>query len=230
MAVVDERSTNGHHPPASRVIGRRRPVPNPRVLIGAVLVAGAAVLVFAAWLGATGSPGRPWVVARVPLAAGSQLAAGDLTTARMRLAPATAAGATGDVAALVGRTLAAPLAPGDLVTAAALVPSGAQPALRPVAVTVDPSEVADLGTGGLADVLVTDGSSPPATTTIVVRGARVLSTGAPAAGLVGGQSGAVVTLGVGSFAEVTAIIHAEQTGTVAVVAGEPSDGTGLGPS
>ena len=203
---------------------------NARSLVGAVLVAAAAVVVFAGWLHATAAPGRLWVVARQPLAAGTTLDAGELTTVSMRLAPATGAGAFTNPVALVGRTLAAPLAPGNLVTAAALVPNGGEAPLRPVAVTVEPSELAPLEVGGLVDVVVTDGSNPSALTVVVARGARVISTASPAGTLVGQSSGAVVTLGVASFGEVTAIIHAERTGTLSVVAGEPSDGSGAGPS
>lgn len=197
-------------------------------MAGSFLVTAAAVLVFAAWLGTTGSPGRPWVVAGRPLAAGTILAAGDLTTSSMRLATQTGAGAFRDPTALVGRTLAAPLAPGDLVTSAGLVPTGAQPALRPVAVTVDPSEASVLATGELVDVLVTDGSSPSSPTSVVARGARVIGVTAASGVLAGASSGDVVTLGVASLDEVTAIVHSARTGTLSVVVGEPSDGSGLG--
>lgn len=189
-------------------------------------MAAAGVIVFAAWLGSAGASGRPWVVARIPLAAGTTLRYGDLTTARMSLPGQTAAGAFADVNSLMGRTLAAPLGPGELVQAAALVPPGAQPALRPVAVTVDPAEASVLSTGGLVDVLVTEGSDPSSPTAVVVRGARVVSIG-PAPGGFGSATGTEVTVGVSSLAEVTAIVHAEHTGTLSLVVGEPSDGAGL---
>jgi Flp pilus assembly protein CpaB len=195
---------------------------------GGLLMAAAAVMVFAAWLGSAGAAGRLWVVARVPLAAGTTLRYGDLTTMRMSLPGPTAAGAFGDVSALMGRTLDAPLAGGELVQAAALVPTGAQPALRPVAVTVDPSEASALATGGLVDVLVTDGSDPSSPTSVVVRGARVISVDAAAGAFGSGSGGSEVTVGVSSLAEVTAIVHAEHTGTLSLVVGEPSDGSGLG--
>lgn len=223
--VTGRRDQRGE---AVRAVRRRRAVPSGRALAGGLLVAAAAVLVFAAWLGASGRPGRPWVIARVPLAAGTTLAPGELTTAPMSLAPATGDHAYSDPAALVGRTLAAPLAAGELVQSAALVPAGAQPALRPVAVSVDPAEASVLLTGSLVDVLVTDGSGPSSPTTVVARGARVISVAQAASNLASQSAGTVVTLGVSSLPEVTAIVHAERTGTLSVVVGEPSDGAGLG--
>ena len=230
MTVLADRSTDGARPPIGRTVRRRPAVPSGRSLAGAFLVAAAAVLVFAAWLETTGSPGRPWVVARRPLAAGTTLVPGDLTTAAMRLAGQTGAGAFNDPRTLLGRTLAAPVAPGDLLTSAALVPVGAQPALRPVAVTIDPSEASVLATGERVDVLVTDGSSPSAPTDVVARGARVIGITQASSSLSGTGSGDVVTLGVSSLEEVTAIVHSADTGKLSVVVGEPSDGTGLGPS
>jgi Flp pilus assembly protein CpaB len=212
---------------SGRVIRRRRPVVSGRAATGGLLVAAAGVLVFSAWLGAAGGRGRPWVVARVPLAAGTTLRYGEVGTARMSLAPQTARVAFADPGAVLGRTLAAPVAAGGLVQAGDLVPNGAQPAWRPVTVAVDPSDAGALGVGGLVDILVTNGSDPSSPTTVVDRGARVISVGS-AAGAFSSSAGATVTIGVRSLAEVTAIVHAEHTGTVSLVAGEPSDGEGLG--
>lgn len=218
----------GKAPPTLRTVGRRRPALNGRAVAGGLLMAAAAVLVFSAWL-ATSGRGRPWVVTRSALAAGTTLTPGDLTTADMTLPASTAAGSFSAPSALVGRTLQAPLGAGELVQTAALVPAGSQPRLRPVAVSVDPTEASALLTGGLVDVLVTNGSSPAAPTTVVARGATVISVQQPGGSLAASANGAVVTLGVSSFAEAAAIVHAEHTGTLSVIVGEPSDGSGLGP-
>ncbi|MGH9076408.1 MAG: SAF domain-containing protein, partial [Acidimicrobiales bacterium] len=195
MALVAERSPGGGRGRAGadrssggRPLRARRPVPSGRSVLGALLVAAAAVLVFTAWLGTTSPAGRPWVVAARPLAQGTRLAAGDLSVSSMQLAPATAAGGFARPGALSGRVLDAPLAPGNLVTRADLVPAGGQAALRPVALGVDPSEAAPLSVGGLVDVLVTTGSGPSAQTAVVTRGARLISLAAPASTL-GASSG-----------------------------------------
>jgi Flp pilus assembly protein CpaB len=215
--------------PAVAMVRRRSRLPNGRTVAGGFLVAAAAVIVFGAWLQASGNHGHPWVVARRPLAAGWTLQPGDLTTSTMRLPASTGARAFGSPAALVGRTLAAPVATGELVQSGDLVPAGGAPVVRPVAVTVDAPDTATLSTGELVDVLVTNGTSPSAATDAVVYGARVLDISRPGSGLEATDSGTVVTLGVHSFPEVQAVVHASRTGNVSVVAGESGDGRGLGP-
>jgi len=140
----------------------------------------------------------------------------------------TARNAFSDPNRLVGRVLATALGTGDLVQSSALVPTGQQPALRPVPVPVAASDLAPLGPGEMTDVLVTVGNDASATTSLVVRGASVLSLSRSSSELVGSSSGGIVTLGVPTLAEVEAIVHAEHTGTLTVVVGEPSDGQGLG--
>ncbi len=198
--------------------------------MGGFLVAAAAVVVFGAWLQTSGDHGRGWVVANRTLAAGATLAPGDLSTATMRLPASTGADAFSSTAAVAGRKLAVPLAPGELVQTGDLVAPGGAPAVRPVSVSVDPVDAAALRTSDLVDVLVTDGTSPSSATQVVVFGARVLDVGRPSNDLASSASGVVVTLGVHSFAEVRAVVHAARTGTVTVVEGEPGDGTGLGPA
>lgn len=198
-------------------------------MVGAFLIAAAATIVLTAWLAATGNHGRRWVVVDRYLAAGTRIVAADLRTETMSLPAGTAERAYAAPAALVGRTLSAPLAAGELVQQSMLVPSGRTPALRPVTVSVDPADAADLSAGGLVDLLETSGNGPRAATSVVLRGARVIAVTTPGSSLVASSSGTQVTLGVASLAEVEAVIHAEHTATVSVVTGEPSDGTGLGP-
>jgi Flp pilus assembly protein CpaB len=198
---------------------------------GAFLVAAAATLVLSAWLASTGSHGQRWVIARRPLAAGARLSPGDLTTEVMTLpGGTTAAGAFRSVGALDGRILAAALPAGELVQQGALVPTGAEPDLRPVTVTIDPADAADLSAGTVVDVLVSEGTGARTTTTVVLRGASVVDVSTPSSSLVASSSGDDVTLGVSTLAEVEAVVHGSETGTLSVVVGERSDGTGLGPA
>jgi Flp pilus assembly protein CpaB len=198
-------------------------------VVGALLIAVAAVVVFGAWLSARGSDGRPWVVAAAPLSAGTTLTAADLTEASMTLSGAAGAQAFADAGPLLGRVLAAPVAAGGLVQSGDLVPGGQQPLLRPVTVTDSTSDVADLQIGTAVDVLVTVGDDSGARTALVVRGAQVISL-TRATSTLGDDDQATVTLGVRSLAEVEAVVEAGRQGTLAVVVAEPSDGTGLGPA
>ncbi|MBO0692273.1 MAG: hypothetical protein J2P58_05200 [Acidimicrobiaceae bacterium] len=209
--------------------GRRRGLPNGRAVVGAFLMAAAATIVLTAWLAATGSHGRRWVVADRYVAAGARIGQADLRTETMTLPRDTASTAFASPAALVGRTLSAPLAAGEVVQQSMLVPLRRQPALRPVTLSVTPADAADLSPGTLVDVLETSGNGPNAHTVVVLRGARVITVAKPGSSLIASAGGTEVTLGVASLAEVEAVIHAEHTATVSVVTGEPSDGTGLGP-
>jgi hypothetical protein len=129
---------------------------------------------------------------------------------------------------LVGRTLAVAVGRGQLVLGAELTRPDATPVLRPVPVTVAPDDLVDLNDGDLVDVLETTGDTSSARTTIVVRGARVLDDSQPSSSFVGSDGNDVVTIGVHTLSEVEAVIDAEHDGTVDVVVGEPSDGTGPG--
>ena len=210
-----------------RTVARRATMPSGRALGGALLIAIAAVVVFSAWLGTTGSSGHPAVVVTQPLAAGTTLSAGDLTTSKVQLPAATAGHTFSDPGGLVGRVLSAPLAPGELLQSSDLVALGDNPPLRPVAVTADSGDAATLAVGDLVDVVVTNGSGVSSTTQVVLRGARVLALAGASGTLAGPDATTVVTIGVPTLAEVTAVVHAERTGTLNVVVGEPGDGAGL---
>ncbi|MGH9116246.1 MAG: SAF domain-containing protein [Acidimicrobiales bacterium] len=209
--------------------GRRRALPGGRAVIGGFLIAVAAVIVFAATLSSAGSPGQRWVVASRPLSAGTVLAPGDLGTAAMRLPGPTASHAFHQDGLLVGRTLAAPLEPGELVQGSLLVPADQQPKLRPVDLQVDPVTLVGLGPGQPVDVLETSGNSSAATVTVIARGATILGVAQPGSSLLEPSSSAEVTVGVSTLAEVEAVVQAAHSGTVTLVTAERSDGVGPGP-
>jgi hypothetical protein len=210
-------------------IGRRRQLPTGRAVVGAFAVAAAGVLFFAAFIRTQGHVGRAWVVATTGMPAGTRLSAADLTTSTLSLGSDGAAGdAFGTPADVVGRTLAVAVGRGDLVLSAELTTPGATPALRRVPVTVAPDDLVDLTDGDLVDILETTGDTAAAKTAIVVRGARVIDANQPSSSFVGSNGDAVVTLGVHTLREVEAVIDAEHDGTVDLVVGEPSDGTGPG--
>jgi Flp pilus assembly protein CpaB len=168
-------------------------------------------------------------VAARPLAAGSVLAADDLQTARMQL-PASAGGqAFADSDTLVGRVLAVPLQPGELLQSSMLAPSSAQPTLRPVSVAVDANSVGALTAGQKVVVLATTGSGAAAQVSLVMRGAVLLDVGHPGSGVFSGPANSVVvTLGVSSLSEVESVVQAGQAGAITLAAAEPSDGVGPG--
>jgi Flp pilus assembly protein CpaB len=198
-------------------------------VVGAFLVAVAAVVVFSASLAGASKPGQRWVVAARPLAAGSLLGPGDLTSSTMRLSRSSAAVAFRQPVAVEGRTLAVPLPSGALLESAELVPSRSQPAVRPVSVAVDPMSLAALSPGQPVDVLATQGSGSAVAVAVVLRGATLLAIAPPNTGALATGGSGQVTIGVASLAEVEAVVRASHAGTISLVAAEPADGVGAGP-
>jgi len=194
---------------------------------GAFAVAVAVVLVFTTVASAHGRDGGTWVVARTELPAGTRITAGDLTTATLGLGSgATAGSAYRSAGALVGRTVAVDVGSGQLMLRSELAPPGAAASLRPVPVTVSSADVVDLAAGDLVDVLVTPTNGHG--TSVVLRGARVLAVASPSESLASSGQGDVVTVGVRTLAEAESLVGAEHGGTLDLIVGEASDGSGVG--
>jgi Flp pilus assembly protein CpaB len=210
-------------------VGRRRALPSGRALFGGFLVAGAALIVFAAVLAGSGTgSNRDFVVASRPLQAGSLIEPGDLSTKSMRLPSSVAVSAFGDPNRVVGRTLAVPISRGELLEGSMLT-TNAAPGVRPVTIPVDPASLGSLTAGQPVDVLEANGTSGPATVTVILRGATLLSASRGSSGLLSNPSSGVVTIGVVSLDEVESVIAASHSGTLTLVAAEPTDGVGPGP-
>jgi hypothetical protein len=198
--------------------------------VGGFLVAVAAVMVFAASLAGGPHPGQRWIVATRPLGPGTVLEPGDLTTATMRLSTATAALAYQDAALVEGRALAVGVHPGELLQGPMLVPASQRPVERPVSLAVDPVSLSGLYAGQLVDVLMTQGTGNATGVTVVVRGATLLDVAASSSNLLAPGSSGQATIGVSTLAEVEDVVAAAHTGTVTLVAAQPSDGAGPGPA
>jgi hypothetical protein len=192
-------------------------------------VAVAAVIVFAASLGGASHPGQRWVVAARSLGPGTVIEPGDLTTSTMRLAPATGDLAYRQAASVEGRALAVGVHAGELLQAAMLVPSNQKPVLRPVSLAVDPVSLDGLYAGQLVDVLMTQGTGNATGVTVVVRGATLLDVVTSNPNVLAPGGSGQVSLGVSTLKEVEAVVAAAHSGTVTLVAAEPSDGSGSGP-
>jgi Flp pilus assembly protein CpaB len=216
------------------LVGRKRPLPTGRALAGGFLVAVAAVLVFTAVIANTGRHSQQFVVATGAIPTGSIIGPDDLSVAKMSLPAGAASDAFHQAGSLVGRTASEAIAPGELIEQSMLVPVGTQPATRPVSVAVSSSSLSGLAAGSAVDVLATEGTGSSASVSVVMRGAVLIAANNPASGglsgSLSGSSTSNVTLGVDTLSEVEAVVQAAQTGTVSLVAAEPSDGVGAGPA
>lgn len=217
--------------PTSRRITPRRGLPGGRAVVGALLVAVAAVAVFAAYLDAVGGPTERYLVAAQPIPAGTTV--DDVGTVRelfastpLDLSDALARRAIpdGDADQLAGRTIIAPLAPGELLQRSAIAETDGERGghvmslVLPHASAVGGNVVA----GQHVDVVATTGRGGQATTSYVVRAIPVLDVDdARGAGTV------VLTVAVRDVDEVQAVGHALHTAEVFIVLAPEDGGTDL---
>lgn len=232
---------------AGVISGHRQRRVNTRALLGGLLVGAAGVVVFASVL--AGGPGksRDYVVATRSLPAGSVIEPSEISTVPVALPSAVASQAFTASGSIVGQTLASAVNPGELIESSMLDRS--PPIRRPVSIAVNPDSLLGLVPGEIVDVLSAQpvsstassqstgtpqpaaSSQPPSPSTVVMRGALLISIGRSSSGLAGSSSGLTdVTLGVSDLSEVELLVEASQRYTVELVQAEPSDGVGPGAS
>ena len=203
--------------PSSRTVRRRRGLPGSRAVVGGLLVAAAAVGMFAAASRSAGGPTDSYVVARHDLAAGTRLEPSDLELVPMELAPAVRARAFDRAQPLVGATLVSPLGAGELVQSSAVVARKGDTASRELSFTLERGRVGTgIKQGERADLTATYGTGNDAFTVVVVRQALLVAIDRPRTA--SGDSGpATVTVAVDDPADTLALAHALQLGKVTLV-------------
>lgn len=222
VGVVDVQSgssgQDGHsgmHGP--QALRRRRGLPGSRAVVGGLLVATAAVGLFSASTGAGQGSRRSYVVANRALAPGARLEAADLALEQLHLSPAVAARAFGDSEALVGATVLAPVAPGELLQASSVVATRTRPGARQMSFTVEPGRISpELRDGERVDLLATYGSATDGFTASIVRQALLVSLEG-SQGALGDGSPMTVTVALEEAADALALAHALHVGKVTVV-------------
>lgn len=119
--TLDVESADAPHGGAGRrYLPSRSVVPSGRALVGALLVASAAIGTFAVWRQASGTPDTSYVVARQPLQPGQRLAEDDLRLERVALPTSMADAAFGDTDDVIGRVALGPIGEDELLQAAQL--------------------------------------------------------------------------------------------------------------
>ena len=233
MADVTSMTEQGNGPasgvpgpaPSPRRIRPPRSLPGGRAVVGALLVAAAAVATFAAYLDATAAPTGRYVVATATIEPGTRLRSlGDVGerfgTVALELSSEVAARAipASDVDALVGRSLVAPLQPGDLLTWTQLAEDSGVDEAQTLSFAL-PRNAAVAGLlqpGERIDVLATFGSGDSAYTAYVVRGVPLLRVAAADGGPLGDSPEVTLTVAVSALREVQALGHAVNTAEVFV--------------
>lgn len=208
-----------------RTIRPPRRLPGGRAVVGALLIAAAALVTFVAYLDATAAPTRSYVVATAAVDPGTRL--GSMAEVRERFGT-IALDLSAEVAArtvpstavdgLVGQVLVAPLQPGDLLTRTQLVDDGGTEGAQTLSFSL-PRTAAVAGAlrpGERVDVLATFGSGDGAYTAFVVRGVPLLRVTAPDGGALGDSGDLTLTVAVSALRDVQALGHAVNTAEVFV--------------
>jgi hypothetical protein len=198
-----------------RRIERQRSLPGGRAVIGALLMAIAAVGVFVAYTDATTGPVTEYVVAAAELPPGHVLSEADLEIVAVDLPADQAARAFTDPSQLAGRVLLGPSARGEIVQAASVTDG---PTSRPgheVGLLLPRGHVAAdrLQPGDRVDLLATTSER----TTAIVRDALLVSAGGASGGAIGEEREVSVIVSVATSDEVTSVVHALRTADLTVV-------------
>lgn len=212
-ATTEAPARNGSVP--VRVIRRRVGLPGGRAVLGALLVALAAIGVFLAYTDATREPGDPLVVVRDPIRVGEEIAATDLDVVTASLPSSARHAAFSSLDEVVGHIAIAPLAPGDIVQSSAITDNPRGEAANEVAITLPREQIAvgRLKEGERVDVFV----SYETRTASVVRGAEVVQIGAATDRSLTSERELSIVVAVPSGDTVAALVHALRTGDVTVV-------------
>jgi Flp pilus assembly protein CpaB len=229
LAATRTRPTDAATPSGegARTIRPRRGLPGGRAVVGGLLVAIAAVGVFATVSGAGDGPSTEYVVAATALPAGRVIGPDDLTTVALDLPPGQARAAYRDPPSLIGKLVLAPVGEGELVQASAIGQSVAD-GVPSVAMSL-PAAAAlggDLRPGDLVDAYVTYGSDLDATTQLVAASAPVVTVSSPSDDTVGEAGHVQVRLAVADPQDRIELVNAVNAGSVTLVAVTGTSGRG----
>jgi Flp pilus assembly protein CpaB len=207
-----------HHPDRRR--SRRTPLPSGRAVLGGLLVAVAALGVFAAYAGAQQPPRTTVVVATTSLPAGHRLSPSDLRTVQVDLPAGTASSTYASVDDLVGAVTLAPLDAEELVQRSAVLAADADaPPVHEFSFPLERERAVDgdLRPGERVDLLATYGTGSDAYTVVLARGAVVSAVDDASSGSLTSSGSLVLTLALGSADEVLDVAHASQVASLTVV-------------
>ncbi|MFA9432659.1 SAF domain-containing protein [Egicoccus sp. AB-alg2] len=223
MIDAETPSTPSAAAPTRRVT-RQRGLPGGRAVVGALLVAAAAVGVFAAHVRATAEPGTRYLVASQDIDAGTRVDRDNLDTLFGHL-PLDLAPAVADNSILleareqvIGQVVTGPLARGDLVSRSSLVDDGGAPDAFTMSFPVAAADAVagSLQRGQRIDVLATYGSGESAYTAYVVAGVPLVAVDRPGDGGFGAGDQRVLTVALTEQQQVQALAHAVAVADVVV--------------
>jgi len=204
-------------PGGSHAIAPRRGLPGGRAVVGGLLVAVAAVGIFAAASGIGRGPGTRYLVAARDLAPGEVIEADDVELTTIDLPDGLAGRAFTRPDPVIGAVVVGPVSAGELIQAGGLA-DGSSGDVPTFSITIDRADAngGELQRGDEVQVFVTYGSGASATTVAVSTDARVVSTSAGEDTLTS-SGDIVVRLAVPAADERSAIINATVAGRITLV-------------
>lgn len=212
----------GSGPPAGegssgRKLRPRRGLPGGRAVVGGLLVAVAAVGIFAAVSGAGRGPDTRYYVAADDIAAGTTLTQADIEAVAIEVPDRMANRVFSDPAALIGAITVGPLSEGELIQAGGLATGeDAEIPTFSVAVGKADANAGELSRGDYVQVFATYGTDTAGTTVALSPEARIISISEDDESLAAAGQ-VVVRLQVASAEERSAIINATVTGRLSLV-------------
>lgn len=202
---------------ASRRITPRRGLPGGRAVVGGLLVAVAAVGIFAAVSGAGQGPDTSYVVAARDIEPGSTLTTADLELSAIDLPADQRDHAFTEVGDLTGAVAVGPLSAGEVVQSGGLA-EGVDAAVPTLSISLPEANAnaGDLQRGDSVQVFATYGSDTAGTTVRLAPEAKVVSIDAGDDTIATGGE-VLLRLAVPSPEERTSILNAAVTGQIALV-------------
>lgn len=201
----------------SHAIRPRRGLPGGRAVVGGLLVAVAAVGIFAAATGVGRGPDTRYLVASRDLTPGTVIEAGDVELVALDLPDTLTSQVFTRPDQVIGAVAVGPVAGGELIQAGGLA-DGSAGEVPTFSVTIDRADAngGELQRGDFVQVFVTYGSGITATTVAVSTDARVVTSSSGEESLASSDE-IVVRLAVPSAEERSAIINATVAGRITLV-------------
>jgi hypothetical protein len=215
LATAPAESANGNG--VRRTVRRRRPLPNGRAVAGGLLVAVAAVGLFASWRAATAPPTTPYVGAARTLAVGSVLRGADLATVDLDLPSSVRRQAFADPSALVGTQLLGPLERGELVQASDVTTADARRRQLSFSIEASRARNGNIARGEHVDVAATYGGGGSDSWTAVIADDVLVADVTAAGSSLGSGRALTLTLSLDDPKEVLAVTHAARAGTITIL-------------
>jgi hypothetical protein len=216
--------------PSGRRIRPRRGLPGGRAVVGGLLVAVAAVGIFAAVSGAGRGPSTRYYVAAHDISAGTTLTTADLEAVAIEIPERMEGRVFSDPDALIGAITVGPLSEGELIQAGGLA-TGADAEIPTFSVAVGKADAnaGELSRGDYVQVFATYGTDTAGTTVALSPEARIISISEEDESLAAAGQ-VVVRLQVASAEERSSIINATVTGRLSLIRVSGAEGVDITPS